>query len=168
MKKIPLTRGKYALVDDADFEWLNQWKWCAQKSRHTYYAVRVKSKGLKQIQIFMHKLILNPPDGLKTDHINHSGLDNRRQNLRVCTLAENQWNQRLRKEMGEYKSEYKGVSWNKGQKYKGGRYKGGWRARIGIDKKQMYLGYFQSEIDAAKAYDKKAKELFGEFAETNF
>jgi hypothetical protein len=86
-KLIPLTQGKFAIVDNADFDWLNQWKWYAVKSYNTWYARRFSS-------IPMHRQIMSAPSGTEIDHRNHNGLDNRRQNLRFSTSAENQWIQR--------------------------------------------------------------------------
>lgn len=158
MKFIPLTQGRMAIVDDKDYEWLNQWKWYVYKKRHTYYAVRMT--GFRpQKQIFMHRLILNPPDGFESDHINHNGLDNRRANLRACTRSQNQQNKKAK--LG-VTSQYKGVH------YRLGKLKKHWIAQIQINKKSIYLGYFKNEIAAAKAYDSKAVELFGDFAYLNF
>lgn len=154
MKKIPLTHGKFAIVDDEDYEWLNQYKWCAVKIRNTYYAMRAE----KGEHIAMHREILGlvKGDGKQTDHRNHNGLDNWRCNMRVCTHSQNQHNQR--KQNGT--SKYKGVSWYKRDKK--------WRVCIQINERRICIGYFDNEIDAAKAYDTKAKELFGEFAYCNF
>ena len=97
------------------------------------------------------------PKGMATDHINGDGLDNRKQNLRICTHAENLRNRRLGK---NNTSGYKGVSWHKLHKL--------WYAHISHNKKLMSLGYFKDKEEAAKAYDRKAIELFGEFAKLNF
>ncbi len=159
MKLIPLTQGKYAIVDDSDYEWLSHWKWHTFKGHKTHYAVR--QTGLRpQKSILMHRLISNPPNGLEPDHINHNGLDNRRANLRLCTRTQNLQNARARQ---GGTSRYKGVSWDKW-----GKLKKQWRADIQINKKRIHLGYFENEIEAAQKYDQKAKELFGEFAYTNF
>ncbi len=156
MKRIPLTQGKFALVDDEDFGWLNQHKWCVLKcDSGLWYATRGKG-------IFMHRAILGLKvgDGIKTDHRNHNGLDNRQENLRKCTNSENQHNQKPRLAHLDCTSKYKGVSWLKNDQK--------WRVLMKCSGKWHYLGLFTSEINAAKAYDKKAKELFGEFAQTNF
>ena len=105
----------------------------------------------------MHRLIANTPAHLFCDHINHDGLDNRRANIRNCTLKQNNANSRSAKNAS---SKYKGVSWNKLRKK--------WAAYIKKDYKQLYLGLFENEIEAAKAYDRKAAELFGKFAKLNF
>lgn len=157
MKRIPLTQGKFAIVDDELYEWLNQWKWFAQKDKYTYYAGRNVGKWPNQKMIFMHRQILGLKykDGKQTDHSNSNGLDNRQSNIRICTIAQNNQNRRCWKNV-----KLKGVRWYKDiQK---------WRSRICYKGKFIHLGYFKNEIDAAKAYDKKAKELFGEFVHTNF
>jgi hypothetical protein len=152
-KLIPLTRGKFAIVDAEYYDRLNQYKWHAQKGGQTYYARRQEKGKL----IIMHRLITNAPKGLFVDHRNHNGLDNRRENLRLCTRLQNARN-RLPRRQGI--SKYKGVTWNKRRKK--------FIAAISLGGKKQYLGAFDSEIDAAKAYDKKARELFGEFAYLNF
>jgi len=158
MRKIPLTQGKFALVDDADFEWLSQWKWCAIKWGNTWAATRNET-GVTRRQhiVYMHRTILNLCRGSRwvTDHINHNGIDNRRCNLRVCTPQQNQWNYPKIKNTS---SKYKGVSKHKD---------GGWVSNIVCNKKQIYLGYFKNERLAADSYDRKAIELFGEFANLN-
>lgn len=157
MKRIPLTRGKFAIVDDEDYEWLMQWKWYASLNRGLWYAARQEQKGVnpKYSCILMHRELLKPPNGFEIDHHNNNSLDNRRFNLRICTHSNNLGNQ---KPQTGGSSKYKGVSWHKKNQK--------WRAQIG--KKRHSLGYFDNEIDAAKAYDKAAKELFGEFANVNF
>lgn len=158
MKTIPLTQGKFAIVDDEDYEWLNQWKWCADKIGKTYYAVRTINHKLGKQMILMHRQILRltKGDGKLTDHRNHNGLNNRKCNLRICTHNQNHQNRRKPRTLNRYK----GVSWHKPSKR--------WCAHIIHNKKYIHLGYFDNEIKAAKTYDKKAKELFGEFACLNF
>jgi hypothetical protein len=158
MKMIPLTQGKFALVDDEDFEYLNQFKWCADKIGIKWYCGRNIVIGTNKKFIRMHRIILGLEigDGKHTDHIDGNGLNNQRSNLRICTNAENRYNQK--KKQGS--SIYKCVSWNKKTMK--------WISKITFKGKQIYLGSFNIEEDAAKAYDKKAMELFGEFARTNF
>jgi len=153
-RRIPLTRGKFALVDSADYYRLAKFQWYANgTTQNKFYAIRNHGrKGLK-----MHRVIMNAPDHLSVDHIDHNGLNNCKSNLRLCTHAQNSCN------IGCYKgtvSKYKGVCWYKNIKK--------WSAAIKCDGKQYYLGTFASEIDAARAYDKKAAELHGEFACLNF
>jgi len=98
MKQIPLTQGQVALVDNTDYDWLNQWKWCAQRTRGVFYAVRNSPrKNGKKHQIFMHREILGLryKDGQEGDHRNHNTLDNQRENLRVCIHSQNIMNQKL-------------------------------------------------------------------------
>ena len=157
MKQIPLMQGKFALVSDEDYEWLSQFKWHAHKHRNTFYAKRSFSQNGKIKSSYMHREILNALPNEQTDHRNHNGLHNWRDNLRACTNSENQYNQRPQENCS---SAFKGVHWDK-YKYK-------WRSHIRKNGKRYFLGYFVSETEAAKAYDTKAKELFGEFAYLNF
>ena len=157
-RRIPLTQGKYAIVDPEDFERLNKHKWFAVKSANTFYVGRTIYAGKKHISIRMHREVIHPPDHLLVDHINHNGLDNRKANLRPATCAQNSYN---RKQFRKRKtSKYTGVSWRK-QKKK-------WTVIIRYNCKNKFIGYFKDEIQAAKAYDKAAKEYHGEFASLNF
>jgi len=159
MKTIALSQGKVALVDDRDFEWLNQWKWHALKHGHTYYAVRNSRSDYrgKRTLIAMHREILGlTSDSIETDHANRNGLDNRRENLRKATRLENNRNQKGRKGS----SCYKGVSWKTSSR--------GWVAQIQVEKKKIHLGSYKKEIEAARAYDRAAIKYFGEFAYLNF
>jgi HNH endonuclease len=154
-KEIKLTQGKVALVDDADFEWLNQWKWYVHGF---WYAARMEARKGKRMVVLMHRKITNAPFGMDVDHINGNGLDNRRENLRVCTHAENQRNTTRKRTTN--KSGFKGVCWRMvSQK---------WSADITLNSKQIHIGLFSDIQEAVRAYDAKAIELFGEFAKTNF
>ncbi len=151
---IKLTFGKFAAVDTEDFNRVSQYNWCAVQDDRCWYANTFKRDGTPMA---MHRLILNAPKGLVVDHIDHNGLNNRKSNLRLCTNRQNQQNRRPTRGSN---SRYKGVHWcNTHRKF---------RARITHNGERLHLGYFDSEIDAAKAYDKKARELFGEFAYLNF
>lgn len=156
MRRISLTRRQFAIVDDEDFEWLNQWKWYAQKRKDGFAAARVSSRTDGHKTILMHRVIVDAPLGKLVDHINHETLDNRRFNLRVCTHAQNCYNQISIKG----KSQFKGVQWNKR--------KSRWQAFIKKHYKLYLVGSFQDEQEAAFAYDKAAKEMFGDFAYFNF
>lgn len=153
---IPLSQGLYALVDGEDYEWLNQWKWSAVKDRNTFYAIREVILKNKRTTIRMHRQIMNIESGKLTDHISHYGLDNRKANLRSVTHNQNRQN--IISRCGT--SKYKGVSWSKERKK--------WCASIGHNHRTIKLGYYENELEAAKIYDKKARELFGEFVNTNF
>ncbi len=160
MKKLPLTQGKFTLVDDADFDWLSQWKWHADETRYGGFMAARHRKGDQwkgRGKLRMHRVITDCPCGMQVDHKNHDTLDNRRDNLRICTGRQNQQNQQP--QQGKT-SQYKGVSFYKATKC--------WMAYIKHRKKKYHLGCFTNEIDAAKAYDEKAKEFFGEFACINF
>ncbi len=137
MKKIELTKGRFALVDDEDYEWLNQWKWWVSDGESKSYAIRRFEKNKKSHLIFMHKLILNVPKGMQGDHINGNSLDNQRSNLRICTKDENNRNAKIRK---DNKSGYKGVVWDKDNKE--------WKTRIWFNRKAIYLGRFNNIKEA--------------------
>lgn len=159
MKEIKLTRNQFVLVDDADHEWLNQWKWKANKKRDTYYAERSAwvSSEHKYKSIFMHRLIMNTPIGLEVDHIDHNGLNNQRSNLRNCTRGENLANRLPKSTTG-----YLGVCEFLFQ----GKYKY-IVAAIRSKGKIHRLGYFKTIEDAALAYNEAAKKYHGEYANLN-
>ena len=163
MKEIKLTQGYVALVDDVDYEYLNQWKWFVRKRNHTCYAERCAylgggRKNPIRKTIIMHRLIMNTPDNVLCDHIDHNGLNCQRHNLRNATDAQNRMNV---KSSGS--SKYLGVSIR--QK---GKAKGQIVAQIRHEGKKMHLGCFDSELEAAKRYDVAARYFFGEFANLNF
>ena len=151
-KIIPLTQGKHAIVDDEDYEQLSRYRWYAHRDGNTFYAVsRIKGK-----QVLMHREILNVPEGTETDHRNGNGLDNWNANLRICTKQQNGFNSRKRLKTS---SKYKGVCWDKRSRK--------WRAHIRCNGKQIHGGCFKNEEEAAEAYNAKARELFGDFAQLN-
>lgn len=158
MKKIQLTQGKVALVDDMDYAWLNRRKWYAKQYRCIYYAQRsIGGRRNRKLEL-MHRVILelHAGDKRQCDHRDGDGLNNRRTNLRICTGMQNIQSSRKRT---TGTSKYKGVHWF--------RRDGKWYSKIQIRGKQRHLGGFESEIDAAKAYDKAALICFGDFALTN-
>lgn len=147
MKKIPLTQGMFALVDDEDFEFLSQWKWYFNCG----YAVRGASP-----KTLMHRVISGAKAGQDTDHINRNRLDNTRSNLRCVSRAENAVN---RPKQSNNTSGYKGVSWHKAQKK--------WVAFVVFSKKSKTLGYFSNKEDAALAYNRGALAIQGHTAFLN-
>jgi AP2 domain len=154
MKIIFLTRGLFTLVDDEDYDYLMQWKWQAVPSKKTYYATRVVHVNCVRKEYRMHRVILNIPDGVLVDHANHNGLINLRSNLRACNHTENTINT-VKKES---KSQYWGIRYTK---------KGRIFARIKTNKKLIHLGTFDTEKEAALAYNKAARIYHGEFAKQN-
>ncbi len=153
--RIPLTMGKFAIVDPDDFFELSRHKWQV-KGDAKLYATRAapREKG-KLRHILMHREILNVPAGMVVDHINHNGLDNRKANLRPATFAQNAWSARRRRPSG-----YRGVSFDKRRRL--------WRATISYCGKSKHLGHFKDKVKAAKAYDKAARKYHGDFATLNF
>lgn len=146
MKKIPLTQDKFALVDDADYEELSSHKWfygCRD------YAGRSDNGKI----IYMHRFLLNTPQGLQTDHINGNRIDNRKENLRICTRNQNIYNQRQRINSN---SPYKGVRWHERL--------GKWGVRIQVNGKRKFLGLYLTVQEAALAYNKEAEKAHGIYA----
>lgn len=153
MKTIELSAGRgAALVSDEDFGALSQFRWHLHSAGYAYRAV--KNAG-KQTNFLMHREVAQPDPGFVVDHINGNRLDNRRENLRVCTYAENARNNGAIKKS----SALRGVSWHA----KAGK----WRATIKLNGKSKHVGYFATEAEAAAAYDEAARSLHGEFARTN-
>lgn len=151
MKKIPLTQGKFALVDDEDFEKLSKFKWYANKLHNSFYAMRHSKEDNRKF-ILMHREILKTPNKKVTDHIDQNGLNNQRSNLRVATPSQNQHNK------GGYKnntSGLKGVMWHKRDKK--------WFARTKLNGKNIYLGYYTSKELAHEAYVAGCKKYHGKF-----
>ena len=170
MKKIPLTQGKFAIVDDEDYNLVSKYPWSldSPKHAHTSYAIctmytgRINNKSI-MCRMKLHQLIMRPPKDIHIDHINRNGLDCRRSNMRYCTHSENCMNRRphytdSRTKTKRPTSSYKGVS-----KLKSGR----WQARIYFENKIYSLGAFENEKEAALAYNKKAIEIYGKYAYLN-
>jgi hypothetical protein len=158
-RRIPLTQGKFALVDPDDYYHLSQYKWHAAGRYGKFYAVRAAKTKTGQKRIQMHRYILNIPDGILVDHLNRNALDNRKENLRPATPAQNICN-RAKFRNRTYGSKYKGVNCKRpGRLY---------QAQIQLNRRPIFLGSFQDEVAAAKAYDRAAKKYHGQFAALNF
>lgn len=152
MKKIPISRGLHVLVDDADYEFLMQWKWSAC-GEHPIYAVRGYRVGRKTCPVKMHRQILGAPEGWIVDHINGNSLDNRKANLRLATPNQNAQNRRVRNRLG-----FRGV-YPEGKKF---------RAYIQGNGRRVNLGIFTDPAEAARAYDAAARKMHKAYAVLNF
>lgn len=158
MKLIKLTQNKFTQVDDEDYDYLIQYKWCAAKDKNTYYAIRTiydkETKTTKKVK--MHRDILRLTDRkIIIDHKDKDGLNNQKINLRPCTNTQNISNRSVSK--SKKSSKFLGV----------GKSRGKWIAQIRHNKTLYNLGIFKNEIEAALAYNKKAIELHGEYASLN-
>jgi hypothetical protein len=152
---LTMTSGHTLVVDDADASIAASRSWQAQPGKSgTFYAAGL----IDGKKVYLHRLIMQAGQGQRVDHINGNGLDNRRDNLRLCSNAENMRNMRVSPLRGS--SAFKGVSWN--------RRRNKWRAYIVKDGRQLSIGYFTNESDAARSYDRTAALMFGQFANLNF
>ncbi len=161
MKRIPLSQGKFAIVDDEDYDWLSKYKWnlCGEEGR--YYGKRSGPRNGKgnQTTIMLHREILglSPGDSIYADHIDHDTLNCRKANLRICTASQNRMNtlKHTHHKGRKTTSDYKGVTRSSGGK---------WSVTVS----GQYVGLFDDQLHAAYAYDKKAREIHGQFAHCNF
>ena len=158
MKEIQLTRGQIALVNDEDFEMLSKYTWHCKNNKHTKYAFRCYHENGKTISVWMHREVLGISNdkSKRGDHIDFNGLNNTRENLRVATHKQNNCYKNSAKNS---RSKYLGVSFCKCTNK--------WMANITNDYKQIKIGRFESEVEAAMAYNYKAYFLHGEFANLN-
>lgn len=149
MKEIPLTQGMYALVDDEDYALLSMFHWCVSVARNgRNYAVR----GSGKTRVFMHRFVMQTPDDQIVDHLDHNGLNNQKTNLVNCTQSENV-------HRGKTYSKYKGVYWDKTYKF--------YCAQISYKGRRKFIGYYKTENEAAKAYNKVALRIYGKSAYQN-
>lgn len=171
MKLIQLTQGQYAIVDDENYEYLNQWKWYAYFDNKTWYARRTDRISGKIKTIMMHRQVLNVKETkICIDHKDHNGLNNTKENLRKCSSAENSRNVTGRSKT----SKYLGVIFRK-RNLTRTRVDGSihqftrkfWMAQITCNSKKYHLGEHKTEVEAAIAYNNAAKKYFGEFANLN-
>ena len=154
---IKLTQDKYAIIDDEDFKLVDQYKWHVLKTSVNNYAATNAGGRKNRKYILMHKLILDYFGFSDIDHINGNALDNRKQNLRICSRQQNIRNKKKCNKICS--SQYKGVWFRKDTQK--------WSSEITVDYKKICLGCFVNEVDAAKAYNEVAREYFGKFAKLN-
>lgn len=158
---VHLTKGYVATIDAADVPLVSYCNWCCQERKRsdgfvrTVYVVSKKWTGGKWTRVYLHRLIMSPPEGMQVDHISGDGLDCRRVNMRLATPSQNSHNQRLH---ARNVSGVKGVSWNKRKKL--------WTAFITVNYKQKHIGYFSTIETAAVAIAQARLEHHGEFGRT--
>lgn len=155
MKEIPLTKGHVALVDDADYEWLNQYNWHYEPAGCGYAARRIDNKI-----VLMHQFIMQAKLGQLVDHKNRNGLDNQRNNLRMATTAQNAANRDKPRRIKPTTSQFKGVYLDSNTHR--------WIAKIRVNRQGIHIGSFADEVEAARAYDAAACKYHGTFARLNF
>lgn len=154
--RLPLSRGYFAMIDAEDADRVSPWLWSVlERPGRSSYVLR-REKGLGTV--YLHRFLMNAPPGLQVDHVDGDGLNCRRGNMRLCTASQNQMNRANAR--SEKSSRYKGVFWSKHHRK--------WIAQIKLDYVGRCIGRFDSEDDAAMAYDAAARETFGAFARLNF
>lgn len=158
MKELTTSNGIKFLVDDSDAELISGCTWGAYRRKDgKCYVQRYAWINGRQTTELLHRVLLNPGKGVMIDHVNHDTLDNRRSNLRICNNRQNQWNQKKHRDS---KSKYRGICWHRDYEM--------WMARISGPNGRITIGFFEDEIEAARAYDSFATSLYGEFAHLNF
>jgi len=156
-KEIILTQGKVAIVDNEDYDYLNQFKWYASNKNGKFYVQKkITVSKNKTTCISMHRFIMKPNKGMVIDHLDGNPLNNKKNNLRICTHAENMRNSKIRI---NNKSGYKGVSYQENSN--------NYRASIRFNNIKINIGDFIDPIDAARAYNAAALKYHGEFAHLN-
>ena len=158
MKQIELSQGKVALVDDADYESLNQFNWQAIKaySRDVYYAIKTEKENGKWRTISMHRVIMNAPNGMDIDHKDTDGLNNQRYNLRLCTRSQNSLN---RKKRVVASSKYKNVHFSQTHQR--------WIVRVSKNGTYKSIGVFKTELEAGIIANITMRRYHGKFARPN-
>jgi len=156
-RRIRFSGPRYAKVDPEDYERLAAYEWYYVKGTCNFYAARAAHAAESGKTVAMHRDLIEVPEGMLVDHINHDSVDNRKANLRPATRAQNACN---RRKFRGATSKYKGVTLRKAT--------GKWTARICIHRRSIHIGCFEKEIEAAKAYDNAARKYHGEFAALNF
>ena len=170
MKSIELKCGNFALVDDEDAVFLQKYSWRSYFDGWNWYVRRGTTVNKKVKTILLHRAIMGVTDSkILVDHIDHNGLNNQKSNLRLCNHSQNKKNTK-----GRGSSKYLGVSLKKtsyNYTTKSGEERVSkscrWEARIQHNKKQISIGFFDTEIEAALAYNKIASIYHGEFANLN-
>ena len=154
---VQLTKGKIALIDQSDAEMTSKIKWyaCETNAGYFYAACHGGNCHSSKIHVFMHRYLMGEPTGMKVDHRNGDSMDCRRENLRICTQSQNVRNRRKVRGSSKYKGVHFQATRNK------------WAVQISENGKSQHVGLFSDEREAAKAYDRRAKDAFGEFAHTN-
>ena len=154
MKEIQLYHGEITLVDDDIYDYANRFKWHLNGDGYVVMSVKTVQGWRSH---FLHRLVMHAVPGMEVDHTNQNLLDNRRENLRWCTRSQNCAHKK--KKIGCL-SQYKGVHLDKRRNV--------WQAYIKVNQRNIFLGLFKNEMEAARIYDKATKQYFGEFALTNF
>lgn len=160
---LPLSSGRFAIIDDQDFDWLSQYLWTykPQNGKRNGYAYRTVYHGrnLKRTYIWMHRAIVGDvPEKMEVDHINGNGLDNRRSNLRIATPSQNCQNRCYR----HNSTGFKGVTFRRT-----GRHRNRFHAAIRVDGRSKHLGSFATGEQASAAYGRASKMFFGEFSKND-
>lgn len=157
--QIPLSRGKVAIIDAIDLELISKFKWHIAIRGARVYAMTWLCTTTVKRKVYMHRLIMGEPPNADIDHRDRDGLNNRRQNLRSATRSQNMANAPKLRRLNGTSSKFRGVSWLP--------HKQKWLAQIVVAKKQMYVGMFHSEEEAARAWDAESLKHWGEFAVLN-